>query len=290
MNFNYKIADIILRTTGPAADLGYIEGFGTFLSGADAAPDVVIDTGVRIPDFPADCRLLHTQEFEGIVCTLHTTGDEYFFSMRSDNFGSLSFCCKASDNHFRCDAGFNGGGRPVPIMMRFMVWTVFSMAALRSHSGVAIHSSTVVFESGAVMFLGESGTGKSTHTRLWLSNLPQARLLNDDSPIVRIVEGRAVVFGSPWSGKTPCYKDEQAPLAACVRLSQAPRNDIRRLSKVEAFGALFPSCPPAFAQDERLTDCICSVLSSIISSVPVYHLQCLPDNDAALLAKKTIFG
>ena len=138
-----------------------------------------------------------------------------------------------------------------------------------------------------VLFLGESGTGKSTHTRLWREHIPGAQLLNDDSPIVRVVEGVPTVFGSPWSGKTPCYRNESYPIAAFVRLAQAPHNRIARLPVVRAIGALLPSCPPAFAYDAQLQDNICDTLSQLIARVPVYQLECLPDADAARLSFET---
>ena len=114
-----------------------------------------------------------------------------------------------------------------------------------------------------------------------------AQLLNDDSPIVRVVEGVPTVFGSPWSGKTPCYRNESYPIAAFVRLAQAPHNRIARLPVVRAIGALLPSCPPAFAYDAQLQDNICDTLSQLIARVPVYQLECLPDADAARLSFET---
>jgi hypothetical protein len=138
------------------------------------------------------------------------------------------------------------------------------------------------------MFLGESGTGKSTHTRLWRENIEGAELLNDDSPIIRIEDGEVVVYGSPWSGKTPCYKPLRVALGGVTRLSQAPLNRMRRLSRLEAMGALLPSCPPNFAYDEALTDRMCEVIGAIIRNVKVCHLECLPDGAAARLSFETL--
>ena len=75
-----------------------------------------------------------------------------------------------------------------------------------------------------------------------------------------------------------------------MRLSQAPHNRIRRLRPIEAIGALLPSAPPAFSRDEQLQDNVCTLLSQVIESVPVYHLECLPDADAARLSCQTVFG
>lgn len=101
---------------------------------------------------------------------------------------------------------------------------------------------------------------------------------------------QAMVFGAPWSGKTPCYRNVCQPIRAIVRLSQAPHNRIRRLRAIEAIGALLPSCPPSFAHDETLEDAVCATVSAVVAQVPVYHLECLPDAAAAELACRTIFG
>lgn len=93
-----------------------------------------------------------------------------------------------------------------------------------------------------------------------------------------------MVFGAPWSGKTPCYRNVCQPIRAIVRLSQAPHNRIRRLRAIEAIGALLPSCPPSFAHDETLEDAVCATVSAVVAQVPVYHLECLPDAAAAELA------
>lgn len=174
-------------------------------------------------------------------------------------------------------------------LLRFACWIAFGIL-IAPHKAVAIHTSAIVFRDKAVLFLGESGTGKSTHTRLWRENIAGATLLNDDSPIVRIHNGIPYVYGSPWSGKTPCYKTEMHELVGCVRLSQAPYNEIRKLNVMQAYAALHPSCPPDFAYDEKLYDSISEVLNDILTQVPVYHLACLPNAEAAHLSCKNIFG
>lgn len=174
-------------------------------------------------------------------------------------------------------------------LLRFGLWMMFGVV-LSENSAIAIHSSVIVSRERGLLFLGESGTGKSTHTRLWRENIEGATLLNDDSPIVRIVDGKAFVFGSPWSGKTPCYKNLSYPIAGFCRLSQAPHNLIRRLHPLAAIGALLPSCPPAFAHDDYLQDGICNTLGALLKQVGAYHLECLPDKAAAELSFNTIIG
>jgi hypothetical protein len=158
------------------------------------------------------------------------------------------------------------------------------------YNTVAVHSSCIVYNEKAVLFLGESGTGKSTHTRLWRESIQGASLLNDDSPIIRVEDGIVWAYGSPWSGKTPCYKTEKYQIKGCVRLSQAPGNDIKRLSILQAYGAIHPSCPPEFAYDERLYRHISSTLGAMLKKVKCYWLECLLNADAAHLSHSTIFA
>jgi hypothetical protein len=173
-------------------------------------------------------------------------------------------------------------------LYRFALWLGYGLMVL-PYDTVAIHSSCIVYDNSAVLFLGESGTGKSTHTRLWCENIIGAVILNDDSPIVRVESGKVWVYGSPWSGKTPCYKQERYELAGCVRLSQAPFNKILELSVLKAYAAIHPSCPPEFAYDNNLYGYIGGFIGKLIPSVKFYHLECLPDKEAAELSCKTIF-
>ena len=174
-------------------------------------------------------------------------------------------------------------------LYRFAMWVGLGLM-VAPYDTVAIHSSCIVFRDKAVLFLGESGTGKSTHTRLWREHIEGAFLLNDDSPFLRVEDGKVWAYGSPWSGKTPCYKQERYELKGCVRLSQAPYNQIQKLSVLQAYGAIHPSCPPEFAYDDTLYDHVSSFINKLLSSVPFYHLACLPDAAAAALSCKTVFG
>ena len=93
-----------------------------------------------------------------------------------------------------------------------------------------------------IFSLGKSGTGKSTHSSLWLKHIPGTELLNDDNPILRLMpDGTARVYGSPWSGKTPCYKNKDVPAGAVVRIRQAPFNKIERLSAIQSYASLMAS-------------------------------------------------
>ena len=104
------------------------------------------------------------------------------------------------------------------------------------------HSSVTMREGRAYMFLGHSGTGKSTHSQQWMNAFKDTELMNDDNPVVRLLEdGTVRVYGSPWSGKTPCYRNISAPVGALVQLAQAPHNEITRLRMSQAYPYILSS-------------------------------------------------
>ena len=150
-----------------------------------------------------------------------------------------------------------------------------------------IHASVTTFEGKGYVFLGRSGTGKSTHSSLWLKHIEGTELLNDDNPVLRVVDGQVRVYGSPWSGKTPCYKNKDLPLGGIVRLSQAPHNKIERLSPLMSYTALMPSCS-CMRWDRGATDALHRSIEKVITKVPCWHLECLPDADAAYTCNSAV--
>lgn len=142
------------------------------------------------------------------------------------------------------------------------------------------HSSVVSSDGRAYMFLGKSGTGKSTHSRLWLQYIKGTELVNDDNPVVRRMADGFRVFGSPWSGKTPCYRAVSYPVGGIVLLSQAPYNAIRRLRSIEAYAALVPSISGK-RWDKRVAEGLHETEDLLAGEVKVWHLECLPDEAAA---------
>lgn len=153
---------------------------------------------------------------------------------------------------------------------------------------VLTHASCVRYKGKAYLFLGRSGTGKSTHSRMWLSALEGVELMNDDHPVVRVHEdGTPVVYGSPWSGKTRCYKNVEAPAGGIVRISRAPYNKARRLSMIESYASLMTSCS-GMTWEKELADGRHSTIEKIISRVPCWVMECLPDEDAARVCQTAV--
>lgn len=150
-----------------------------------------------------------------------------------------------------------------------------------------LHASVIRKDGYGYLMTAPSGTGKSTHTYLWYKNIPGCDLMNDDNPVVRMVDGQPVIFGTPWSGKTPCYRNIQAPVGAIVRIQQRKWNEIRRMGPVESLAQLLPAAS-SMKWDKRIYLGICDTLSELIAKVGIYELGCLPDADAAKLCYETV--
>jgi len=264
-----------------------------FIVGVDIEPGGV--SGENEP------TLIHSFDIEEGKCTLSGMGGKYCFTItetRNVEPENIQNCpvsvtldmeIGSNSMKFTFDAR-----KPIhPGHLKFSLWMALAFAGIPKQTA-AVHASVIVYDNRAILFLGESGTGKSTHTALWLKHIPGCSLLNDDSPVIRIelnekMEPTPFVYGSPWSGKGRCYLSQQYPVAAIIRLEQHKTNHLTRLNKLEAFGALLPSFPPAFQRDDYFEGEICRIISTIIKTTPVFRIRCLPDKDAAEMVKQTVY-
>lgn len=154
---------------------------------------------------------------------------------------------------------------------------------------VLLHASCVRYDRWGIAFLGNSGVGKSTHSRLWLEHIAGASLLNDDQPAVRLIDGVAYLYGTPWSGKTHCYKNERVCLNTLFLMKQADENEIIPLSPFIAFRRLLASC--SMMQEERVTfNCIVKTLVAIAENFHVYEMKNKPEKEAVELAYSYSIG
>lgn len=288
--YDYIIADVRLRCSHDLVELG-LNGFKPFSVACDETlPTAYIDIQTTPP--PAiegkEVAQSYLREADSDGSLLRTTdGYAYTVKQRDSDAHNAMFYINTNNNHIECYIDIDDiTDRAI---LRFGLWVMFGIviAPLR---GIAIHSSAIAYEGRSALFLGESGTGKSTHTRLWRENIAGAHLLNDDSPILRIINSTPYAYGSPWSGKTPCYKNKRLPIAGFVRLSQAPHNKMERVKGVQAIGALLPSCPHIFTKDTYLKEELYTTLGEAIATTPLYRLECLPNAEAAELSCKTIFA
>lgn len=201
--------------------------------------------------------------------------------------GALAACYEANAEFTECRVSPHGElyNQRYGIDNSIMISYAFCMA---NHGAILMHSSVPVKDDRGYLFQGKSGTGKSTHCELWLKHIEGTERINDDNPVVRVMaDGEAWVFGSPWSGKTPIYKNVGYPIQGFLRLHQAPHNKIRQMSKLEGFASVLSSCS-TMIWDKLSYNAICDNISKIVSTVGCFDLECLPDRDAAVLSYTTM--
>ncbi len=153
------------------------------------------------------------------------------------------------------------------------VWGgAFFYERLTTFGGVLLHSSCVEYEGKAYLFSAPSGTGKSTHTHLWLEHFPGARIINDDKPAIRKVNGVYRAYGTPWSGKNDESVNEGVPIAGIAFLSRGKENEIKRISGVQALkNFLDQTIRP---HNKEYAGKMLEVLDGVLTDVPVFALAC----------------
>lgn len=198
-------------------------------------------------------------------------------------------CCllQANGDFSECSCALNGDKS----MRAFGLNNAIMMAFAFSGSFVntlLMHASTIRQGTWGYAFTAKSGTGKSTHTSLWMENIHGCDLLNDDNPVIRIINGEAYIYGSPWSGKTPCYRNTRARLGAITKIERAKENRVTKLTPTMAFSQILPSCS-TMKWDKTVFRNTCDTVIRLIELSPSnYTLECLPNKEAAILCHSTI--
>lgn len=153
-----------------------------------------------------------------------------------------------------------------------------------------MHGSAVAVDGEAYIFTAESGTGKSTHARLWRENLDKRVIMvNDDKPFLRVEEDRIVVCGSPWNGKHGLGENIEVPLRAICVLEQAKENHIERIDFTDAIPVLMQQIyiptQEAYTAEKAL-----ELADRIYSGVDLFRLGANMEPEAAKLSYGTMSG
>lgn len=167
------------------------------------------------------------------------------------------------------------------------VWTgeAFYLKLL-DFNGFMLHASCVEYKGNAYLFSAGSGTGKSTHTHLWLQAFEGARIINDDKPAIRRIAQQYFAYGTPFSGKHDENADAAVPVRAIVFIERAQKNSIAPLSVQEALPLfLSQTIRPRTA---KYMSILLDLLDGLLKTVPVFRLRCNMDPDAARISYEGI--
>ncbi|MBP3580243.1 MAG: hypothetical protein J6K12_03225 [Clostridia bacterium] len=171
---------------------------------------------------------------------------------------------------------------PTPYLESLSVYRQIARKILE-YDGIILHASVVEMDGKAYAFTAPSGTGKSTHCRLWLEAFPEkARIINGDKPLIRYIDGKLYAYGTPWCGKENYNVNTKAELCSICFINRGQENVIKQIDKNEAVKKIFTQLllPETNAQ----TDSFFNMLAVMCDKVKFYSLQCNMDLDAALTA------
>lgn len=212
------------------------------------------------------------------------TGD-YQFTIR--NIDEVDVCLlQTNADYSECLCKMVGSEFLLSYGVNSVLMITYAFATARFQT-LLIHASCVKQGDYAYCFIAKSGTGKSTQVSNWLKYIPNCELLNDDNPIVRVIDGKVYVYGSPWSGKTPCYRNRKAYLGAITRIERATENKVVRQSPIEAFASFLPSCS-TMKWESKLYNDVMDTISKIIELKGIYTLHCLPNRESAEVCNAAI--
>lgn len=228
-------------------------------------------------------RTFDTGNGDTIVDRLDNGGYQYIVKDIDGN----ECCMLQTDSDFhQCHCALKGNYNMRCFGLNNALMLTFAFSSVRHHT-LLVHASLVRCEGKGYAFIAKSGTGKSTQVSNWLRYIPNCDLMNDDNPIIR-VEGDAVnIYGSPWSGKTPCYRNVSAPLAAITHIDRAKSNSVEREDAFKALPYMMSSVS-SMKWDEKLYDLTIDTIGKVLERVPVYTLHCLPDKESAIVCNQTI--
>ena len=276
MTRHYKMAGHTFTVSGYAE---LFEQMGNYEPFACESVEPLFAVTVEIGEVPKYTEVYRS----GIIYSHTASGNDVFEYMgRTKTLGCLVCSKDYREGRIIITEDFSIGH--VHELLLMIMYTL----ATAGKDTLILHAVVVSSEGKGYLFLGCGGTGKSTHARLWTEHIEGAELINDDYPVVR----GGMVFGSPWrSWQTPCYRNVSYPIGGIVRLNQAPYNKIHRLSGIEAYLNLQWSdlvrrwgCPIAKEIDEGLHQ----TENALASTIPMWQLDCLPDEAAARLCHDTI--
>lgn len=158
--------------------------------------------------------------------------------------------------------------------------------AMLDYNGYQLHASAIVIDDEAYLFSAPMGTGKSTHTSLWFKYFADKKpyILNDDEPIIRVINNEVYAYGTPFCGATNKNENKKVKIKGICFLEQSPTNIIEKLNTMDAISFYMKNTRLLANKLDKILD----VLDGIVSNVPMYKLKCNISEEAARLSYETM--
>lgn len=290
-SFYFKIAEFNIGITFKKSrynDLSLIESLVPFRIKKPSERlffHLTVDDDLKPAEHQKRDRIREFETGNGNTTVDHLANGGYQYIIK--DLKENSCCLLQTNNNFSdCRCALNGNYDMRSFGLNNALMLIFAFAGSFKQT-LLIHASLVRHKGYGYAFIAKSGTGKSTHVSLWLKHIPECDLMNDDNPIVRILDGKAYIYGSPWSGKTPCYRNIKAPLGAITRIDRADANSVEKLNPIESFASLLPSCS-SMKWDKEIFNNVCNTITKVIETTSIYVVHCLPNREAAIICHDSI--
>ncbi len=291
---NYKIADLVIALND-FNDQKLSEDFKPYLADeqyfdeADVKVNIEYFNNNKIDGLPPIPE-------EGIIAkhsiSVYTnTEDGLCVSICDFNINAVIAQIKYNKSYTDVDvmlARLNGLLDTEPVCFAKNILDIMFQILIQNYNGFVFHSSTIMHKGMGIAFSADSGTGKSTHTALWKKLYSDTVIINDDAPIIRVLEGKPYIYGAPWAGTTGINTNVKAPLRAIVFLERSETNTICELSTLNSLKRFFGQIRNPVT-NEQMTN-VMLALDSVITKGGAYLLKCNMEDEAAITVENYLFN
>lgn len=205
-----------------------------------------------------------------------------------DGSRDADFELKVSDKYLDQLMSKAAEGVTIEQIENFAFSGIFNRAAIK-YSTMLVHSSALIYDGGAYLFSGDSGVGKSTHTRLWLKAFgDKVHIMNDDKPVVKLYDDKAVAFGTPFDGGSGIALNESYPLKAIIFIERGEENSVRIPDNKEIIQKLY--FQTAHFVGAKTAEKMLVNIERLLQLTDFYILTCNMDISAAYIVFENIVG
>lgn len=176
-----------------------------------------------------------------------------------------------------------------PLQAEFTALYTKLISTIPLYDALFFHASLIEVHGVGVAFTALSGTGKSTHTKLWKQLLGEKlEIINGDKPIIRFTDGIPYGYGTPWCGKENWGKNAKTPIKHICFIERSPDNSCKKITPQNALENIFNQI--FIPKDPTAAFNTLSLLDNLFKNVNVWVIKCNTDISAAEIAYNTIFG
>ncbi|MEE1281427.1 MAG: hypothetical protein UHK60_04110 [Acutalibacteraceae bacterium] len=158
---------------------------------------------------------------------------------------------------------------------------------LESYNGIFLHCAALKYNGKAYLFTAPSGTGKTTHIRLWMKNLgDRVEVINGDKPILRKKGDNIIVYGTPWQGKENYGSNISATLGGVFLLDRGTENSVEKATVKDSISFLLSQTLRPYEKENMIK--LFEIIECVVKNIPIYHLKCNMENQAVKTALSVI--